>query len=113
MTPDTIIQRATAEGVRLALSATGALKATGEQGAVNRWLPIIREQKPLIVKTLLEATALTGDLPAIRAWLSFIGETDPAIISEVMDKCRADPGARDYFIGRAAAELPRGNQYGK
>lgn len=113
MTPDTIIQRATAEGVRLALSATGTLKATGEQGAVNRWLPIIREQKPLIVKTLLEATALTGDLPAIRAWLTFIGEHDPAIITEVLSKCRSDPEARDYFTGRAAAELPKGGQHGK
>lgn len=101
MTPDTIIQQATAEGVMLSLSETGTLKASGEQGAVNRWLPIIKEQKPQIVKTLLEASALTGDLPAIRAWLHFIGEHDPLILDDVLTKCRNDPEALSYFTQRA------------
>lgn len=38
---------------------------------------------------------------AIRAWLRHIGEHDPGITSEVIDRCRRDPGALAYFIQRA------------
>ncbi len=55
MTPAVIIERAAADGVRLALSPVGTIKATGDHVAVNRWLPIIREQKPGIVAALREA----------------------------------------------------------
>ncbi len=55
MTPAVIIERAAADGVRLALSPVGTIKATGDHRAVNRWLPIIREQKPGIVAALREA----------------------------------------------------------
>lgn len=44
---------------------------------------------------------------AIRAWLALIEETDPATIAEVIDQCQRDADARDYFTGRAAAELPK------
>lgn len=44
---------------------------------------------------------------AIRAWLALIEETDPATIAEVIGHCQRDAGARDYFTGRAAAELPK------
>ena len=47
---------------------------------------------------------------AIRAWLAHIEETDSDIIAEVLDKCRADPQARDYFI-RRAEEVPQLNTY--
>jgi hypothetical protein len=43
---------------------------------------------------------------AIRAWLALIGETDPATIAAVIEQCRSDADARDYFTGRAAEELP-------
>lgn len=43
---------------------------------------------------------------AIRAWLALIEETDPATIAEVIGQCQRDSDARDYFTGRAAAELP-------
>lgn len=106
MTPETIIKRATAEGVSLSLSAAGTVKAAGDQAAVSRWLPTIREHKASIVKALLEASACSGDLTAIRAWLAHIGESDPATITDVLDKCRADPDARGYFIGRAGKVTP-------
>lgn len=48
---------------------------------------------------------------AIRAWLALIEETDPATIAEVIDKCQLDVDARDYFTGRAAAELPKPDQF--
>ena len=44
---------------------------------------------------------------AIRAWLALIEETDPATIAEVIGQCQRDADARDYFTGRAAAELPK------
>lgn len=43
----------------------------------------------------------------IRAWLALIEETDPSTIAEVMDQCQRDADARDYFTGRAVAELPK------
>ncbi len=55
MTPAAIIERAAADGVRLALSPVGTIKASGDLAAVNRWLPTLREQKPGIVAALREA----------------------------------------------------------
>lgn len=52
MTPETIIREAQADGVRLALSPTGTIKATGDGAAVHRWLPVIREFKPGIIAAL-------------------------------------------------------------
>jgi hypothetical protein len=45
MTPAAIIREAAADGVSLALSPAGTIKATGDQVAVNRWVPILREHK--------------------------------------------------------------------
>ncbi len=44
---------------------------------------------------------------AICAWLELIGETDAATMADVLDQCRRDADARDYFTGQAAAELPK------
>jgi hypothetical protein len=59
MNPAAIIQQAAADGVKLALSPAGTIKAAGEGAAVNRWLPVIREHKPAIV------AALANSLPTI------------------------------------------------
>ena len=40
-----LIEQATAEGVILALSPAGTIKATGDQSAVDKWLPTIRNNK--------------------------------------------------------------------
>ena len=45
MNPAEIIEQATAEGVILALSPTGTIKANGDQSAVDKWLPTIRNNK--------------------------------------------------------------------
>jgi hypothetical protein len=45
------------------------------------------------------------DEETIRAWLALIEETDPATIAEVIGQCQRDADAREYFTGRAAAEL--------
>ena len=54
MNHDLLIEQIRADGIRLALSQNGTIKATGEQGAINRWLPIIQEQKPGIIAALQE-----------------------------------------------------------
>jgi hypothetical protein len=55
MTPATIIREAQANGVRLALSPTGNIKATGDGAAVDKWLPSLREHKADIVDELHRA----------------------------------------------------------
>lgn len=60
--------------------------------------PVIRQ--PLAPMTFDQETA-------ILAWLAAIEETDQATIAEVIERCKRDADARDYFTGRAAAELPK------
>jgi len=55
------------------------------------------------------APMTADDETAMRAWLAHIEETDPDTITEVLDPCRTDAGAREYFIGRAG-EVPRASQ---
>jgi hypothetical protein len=161
MTPATIIREARADGVRLTLSSSGTIKATGDGTAVNRWLAVIRDRKveiigvlkigagdaamvsrwwriyyphrdPVEVACCPEAThaailkrhpdavaaepftptirqplaRMTGDEEmAIRAWLARIEEADSTTIAEVIDQCRQDADARNYFTGRAAVDL--------
>ena len=62
MTPATIIQQATADGVNLALSRAGTIKAAGSSDAVNRWLPVIREHK---AELLAELKATNDALPPV------------------------------------------------
>ncbi len=52
MTPATIIQKAMADRVTLALSPAGTIKAQGNGEAVNRWLPVIREHKAELLAVL-------------------------------------------------------------
>ncbi len=70
MTPLEIMEQATLDGVTLALSPPGSISATGEQAAVDRWLPVIRENKPGILAALAvskPAKDSTGD--TARGWL--------------------------------------------
>lgn len=61
--------------------------------------------EPIIRQPTMPMTA--KDETAICAWLALIEETDPATIAEVIGQCQRDADARDYFTGRAAAELPK------
>ncbi|MGH8586207.1 MAG: hypothetical protein ACREWE_08525 [Gammaproteobacteria bacterium] len=47
-----IIREAAADGVSLALSPAGTIRAAGDQAAMNRWLPVLREHKPGILAAL-------------------------------------------------------------
>ena len=57
MTPEMILEQVAADGVRLVLSANGGIKASGDHGALTRWLPIIQAQKPALVAALHAASA--------------------------------------------------------
>ena len=57
MTPAAIIQQAESEGVILAVTSAGTVKASGDRAAVSQWLPMIRDNKPGIVAALREAAA--------------------------------------------------------
>jgi hypothetical protein len=159
MTAATIIREAHSDGVKLALSATGTVKVTGDGAAVNRWLTVIREHKAEIIEVLKVGAGDTATVSrswlihypdrdplevaccpeathaeilerhpdavaaepftrtirqpsahmaadeetAIRAWLELIEETDSANIAVVLQQCRMDGDARDYFIERAVA----------
>lgn len=62
MTPGAIIQQAQADGVRLALTPAGTLKAIGFESAVNRWLPVLREHKAELLDVLRAGTTDTAEL---------------------------------------------------
>jgi hypothetical protein len=59
MTPSTLIERASADGVGLMLTPAGTLKLTGEQEKVHRWLGVLRQYKPAIVEALRAKSATT------------------------------------------------------
>ena len=65
MTPTTIVREARAEGVRLTLSTFGAIKASGDSAAVNRWVAVIRERKAEIVDAL---EVSPGDTQIVSSW---------------------------------------------
>ena len=83
MNPATIISSAMADGVNLALCATGTIRATGNAVAVNRWLPIIREHKPGILAALQQA----ANAPDVF-WFSPLG--DPANGDEALQERAAN-----------------------
>lgn len=105
MNPVQIIRQATAEGVSLALSPAGTIKAIGKDDALARWLPVLQGRKSEIVQALRERAQpnLTPNdvTMLVRRWLAQIGETDPLTIEQVLDQCRGDAEARAYFLKRA------------
>jgi len=110
MTPATIVQQAQADGVMLALSPTGTIKATGNGEAVNRWLPVIRGCKAELLEMLRAANEAASivrrevTIPEegeVVNWLERILEDDPAVYRETLAKCRANPEALRFFLDYA------------
>lgn len=88
MTPVEIIEQATVEGVILALSSVGTLTATGDQSAVDRWLPTIRDNKPSILCELhrerrrTKVLAMLGAVPGTRYAVHVAdASTDPVVVA--------------------------------
>ena len=80
MSPAEIIEQATVEGVILTLPPRGTNKATGEQSAIDKWLPTIRDNKAAIITVLkvgADSTAntpMTSELDVLRD--AYRGERD-------------------------------------
>ena len=83
MNPAEIIEQATVEGVTLALTTAGTITATGDQSAVDRWLPTIRDNKPSILSELHRERRRTKVLALLEGkhFALFVDDdkTDPVI----------------------------------
>lgn len=121
MTPATIIQQAQADGVKLALSPSGTIKAVGNGEAVNRWLPVIRQHKAELLDELRAANdGAYAALPypateARRQRVLAMLRESPAARYAVVTDTESDPDAVIVALairGRATCELliPR-NRY--
>ena len=58
MNPTKILRDVAADGVNLSLTHAGTIKVAGDQAAVARWAPVIREHRPSVLAALNEATRL-------------------------------------------------------
>ena len=114
MTPATIIQKAQADGVTLVLSPSGTIKLAGDREAVNRWLPIIREHKDVLLSELRAASDGAYDaLPdaaaeARRQRVLVMLRESPAVRYAVVTDTESDPGAVIVALAireRATCEL--------
>jgi len=100
MTPAAIIRAAKADGVMLAMTSAGNIKAGGERAAVNRWLTVIRQHKPEIVAALTADPALVSrwwlvhftDREPVQVWTS-----PPATQAEILER-RPDAVAAEPII---------------
>ncbi len=104
-------------------TASPAKVGAGDTATASRWWLIhYPDRDPLEVACYPDAIAAEPFAPtirqpsapltaceeaAVRAWLALIEETDTATIAEVIEQCQRDAAAREYFTGRAAAELPK------
>jgi hypothetical protein len=83
-----IIERATEEGVLLALSPSGSISAKGYQAVIDRWLPEIKQSKAAIIAELqlerrrAKVLSMLRDNPGIRYAIEVAdANTDPVSLS--------------------------------
>lgn len=88
MSPIEIIERVTAEGLRLALSPSGSISAKGDQWVIDRWLPAIKHSKVAIIAELqvddrrAKVLAMLRENPGLRYVIEVVdANTDPVIVS--------------------------------
>jgi len=60
MNVEKIVKQATDDGVFVRISLDGKMKATGEDDAIGRWLPLLRQHKTEITKLLLQGQGATA-----------------------------------------------------
>jgi hypothetical protein len=110
MTPAAIIQQAAEDGVRIVLSPTGTIKATGDQATVSRWLPLIRENKPGILAVLQAANDEHIPNPVMESRgqrvLAMLAERPDTRYAVIVDNPNTDPVRLTLAIrGQATCEL--------
>lgn len=106
MTLSALIRKRDTGNPATAIPSISATQPKGEAATVARIATVAvatpKEEKPAPLAIRQPSAPLTAsEETAIRGWLALIEETDPAIINEVLDKCRADPETRKYFVMRA------------
>lgn len=73
MSAVSIIREALADGVKLALASSRAVRASGEEEAVNRWRVLIQEHKAEIIAALKAGAHFSGN----ARWMLHFAESDP------------------------------------
>ena len=85
-----MIEQAAVDGVVLALSQTGTIKATGDQFAVDKWLPTFRDYKLAILCELQRERRRTKVMDMLEgkrfALLVDDDTTDPVIATVAIRK---------------------------
>ncbi|CAA9892676.1 hypothetical protein METHB2_790010 [Candidatus Methylobacter favarea] len=94
-------------GFEFWLKANGSVGVKPVSKLTAEQMDYLRQHKAAIVAELAQteiqsvSTLSIDQEKAIRAWLSAIGEVDQAMIAETLARCRDDPDAKAYFLGRA------------
>lgn len=88
MTPAEMIEQAILEGVVLAVTPVGTVSAKGDRQAIDRWAPVLRDNKAAILAELKLEQRRAGVLaklqadPGIRYAIEiFEPDTDPVTVS--------------------------------
>lgn len=97
-----IIRRSHADGLRFSLHGESDIRLLGDQSRITHWLPVIKQHKQEIIERLIDS-----QLEIIRQWLYRIGEPESGH-HLVIDKCRNDPQALQYFLRHARGEFEAG-----
>ena len=93
MTSADIIKKVMADGVTLALSPTGGIKAVGSGAAVNRWLPILREHKAELLEELHAANDGAYEAlpdPALETELRYLERLEGRTVTPVTSAKKPD-----------------------
>ena len=83
-----IIERATEKGVQLGLSPWRSISEKGDQSALDRWLPAIKQSKAAIIAEMqlerrrAKVLAMLRENPGIQCGIAVLdANTDPVIVS--------------------------------
>lgn len=102
MSPAALIAAAQTDGVNLVLTETGGIKAVGDDGAVARWVPILRPHKPAIIACLRGAA--NEPAPAFRSWR--VALPDGGLLSVMYVPPAAAEQVRRDYQGASVAPVP-------
>jgi len=88
MSPAEIIERASEEGVLLALSPSGRISAKGQPSVLDRWLPEIKQHKDQIISELqlekrrAKILSILRDNPEVNYAIDVVdANSDPVLVS--------------------------------
>ena len=115
MNPATLINQAEEDGVRLALSDTGTLKASGDKSHIDKWLPVIRAHKVGLIALLsFAANDTTPDLTPRYGWLIHFTDREPVYATYSPEATHAEVlrGYPDAVAAVPTDSAPSGERYG-